>query len=50
MNILKSKLIKIFKSNLKIKGKFNEKSEIYSVKIWDSLANFNILLSIEKEL
>jgi|TARA_A100001037_G_C14612491_1_gene397902 acyl carrier protein len=50
MNILKSKLIKIFKSNLKIKGKFNEKSEIYSVKKWDSLANFNILLSIEKEL
>ena len=46
MNILKSKLIKIFKSNLKIKGKFNEKSEIYSVKKWDSLANFNILLSI----
>ena len=50
MNILKNELIKIFKSNLKIKGKFNEKSEIYSVKEWDSLANFNILLSIEKEL
>tara|TARA_B100001248_G_C27399780_1_gene469177 strand:- start:2810 stop:3046 length:237 start_codon:yes stop_codon:yes gene_type:complete len=50
MNILKNKLIKIFKLNLKIKGKFNENSKIYSFKKWDSFANFNILLQIEKDL
>jgi len=48
-NFSKSKLIKIFKNELKIKGSFNEKSSIYDYKNWDSLANFNILLSIEKE-
>lgn len=48
-NFSKSKLIKIFKDELKIKGSFNEKSNIYDYKNWDSLANFNILLSIEKE-
>ena len=48
-NFSKSKLIKIFKDELKIKGNFNEKSNIYDYKNWDSLANFNILLSIEKE-
>ena len=48
-NFSKSKLIKIFKDELKIKGSFNEKSSIYDYKNWDSLANFNILLSIEKE-
>jgi acyl carrier protein len=48
-NFSKSKLIKIFKNELKIKGSFNEKSNIYYYKNWDSLANFNILLSIEKE-
>ena len=42
-------LIKIFKDELTIKGSFNEKSKIYDYKNWDSLANFNILLSIEKE-
>jgi len=48
-NFSKNKLIKIFKNELKIKGSFNEKSSIYDYKNWDSLANFNILLSIEKE-
>ena len=48
-NFSKSKLIKIFKDELIIKGSFNEKSMIYDYKNWDSLANFNILLSIEKE-
>ena len=48
-NFSKSKLIKIFKDELTIKGNFNEKSNIYDYKNWDSLANFNILLSIEKE-
>ena len=48
-NFSKSKLIKIFKDELIIKGCFNEKSKIYDYKNWDSLANFNILLSIEKE-
>ena len=48
-NFSKKKLIKIFKEELKVKGRFNEKSKIYDYKKWDSLANFNILLSIEKE-
>ncbi len=48
-NFSKPRLIKIFKKGLKIKGKFNEKSKIHSYKNWDSLANFNLLLSIEKE-
>jgi len=48
-NFSKIKLIKLFKDELKINGRFNEKSKIYDYKNWDSLANFNILLSIEKE-
>ena len=48
-NFSKSKLIKIFKKTLKINGNFNVNSKIYDYKNWDSLANFNILLAIEKE-
>lgn len=48
-NFSKSKFIKLFKDELKIKRGFNEKSKIYDYKNWDSLSNFNILLSIEKE-
>tara|TARA_B100000029_G_scaffold426668_1_gene435687 strand:+ start:455 stop:691 length:237 start_codon:yes stop_codon:yes gene_type:complete len=48
-NFSKKQLIKLFKNELKIKSKFNEKSKIFSYKSWDSLANFNILLLIEKE-
>ena len=48
-NFSKKKLIKLFKNELKIKNKFSEKSKIFSYKSWDSLANFNILLLIEKE-
>jgi len=48
-NFSKIKLIKLFKDELRIYGHFNEKSKIYDYKNWDSLANFNILLSIEKE-
>ena len=48
-NISKAKLIKIFKKELKIKKNFDEKSKIHDYKNWDSLGNFNILLSIEKE-
>jgi len=48
-NFSKKKLIKLFKSELKIKKKFDEKSKIFTYKSWDSLANFNILLLIEKE-
>ena len=44
----KNKLIKIFKDQLKVKGKFKETSKIYYYKNWDSLANLNILLSIER--
>jgi len=50
MSDIKKKIINIFKSNLKINGKFNENSRIYSLKKWDSLANFNILMQIEKDL
>jgi acyl carrier protein len=45
----KYKLIKIFKDQLKIEGKFNETSKIYYYKNWDSLANLNILLSVERD-
>jgi len=45
----KDRLIKIFKNQLKIKGKFKETSKIYYYKNWDSLANLNILLSVERE-
>ena len=48
-NFSKIKLIKLFKDELKINVHFNEKSKIYDYQNWDSLANFNILLSIEKE-
>jgi acyl carrier protein len=48
-NFSKLRLINLFKKQLEIKGKFNEKSQIHSYKNWDSLANFNILLSIENE-
>ena len=48
-NFSKDKLIKIFKDQLKIKGKFKESSKIYYYKNWDSLANLNILLSVERE-
>jgi acyl carrier protein len=44
----KNELIKIFKDQLKIKGKFKKTSKIYYYKSWDSLANLNILLSIER--
>lgn len=49
MAISKNKLVKIFKKNLKIKGNFDENLKIYSSSKWDSLANFNILLQIEKD-
>jgi len=48
-NTLKDNLKKFFKKELKIKDKFNEKSKIYFYKNWDSLANFNLLLNIEKK-
>lgn len=48
---LKKSLIKelknIFKQELKIN--INEKSKIYDYKSWDSLGNFNVLLSVEKK-
>tara|TARA_Y100000816_G_C26108198_1_gene589873 strand:+ start:1720 stop:1959 length:240 start_codon:yes stop_codon:yes gene_type:complete len=44
----KKKLIKIFINNLRLK-KFDVNLKIYSIKNWDSLSNFNILLDIEKE-
>jgi len=37
----KDRLIKIFKNQLKIKGKFKETSKIYYYKNWDSLATLN---------
>ena len=40
-------LKKIFKQELKVN--VNEKSKIYDYKNWDSLGNFNVLLSIEKK-
>jgi acyl carrier protein len=45
----RKKLIKIFINNLRLKKKFDENLKIYSIKNWDSLSNFNILLDIEKE-
>jgi acyl carrier protein len=42
--LLKS-LKKIFETELKTK--INSKSKIYDFNAWDSLANFNILLSLE---
>tara|TARA_A100001037_G_C14913021_1_gene528119 strand:+ start:468 stop:698 length:231 start_codon:yes stop_codon:yes gene_type:complete len=43
---LKNELIKVFKSELRIKVK--EKSKIYDFENWDSLGNFNVLLACEK--
>lgn len=40
-------LKKLFYDELKIN--VNEKSKIYDYKKWDSLGNFNLLLSIEKK-
>ena len=40
-------LKKIFKQELKVNVK--ENNRIYDYKNWDSLGNFNILLSIEKK-
>lgn len=48
-NFSKTKLIQVFEKILKVKGKFDVNSKIYDYKKWDSFANFNILLSIEKE-
>lgn len=40
-------LKKIFKQELKVN--VNENNRIYDYKNWDSLGNFNVLLSIEKK-
>ena len=45
-NFFENELIKIFKKELKIK--VSSKSRIYDHENWDSLGNFNILLSVEK--
>lgn len=42
-----TKLKKIFQKELKIK--INQKSKIYDTEKWDSIGNFNLLLSIEKK-
>lgn len=44
---LDNELKKIFKSELKINVKNN--SKIYDYEKWDSIGNFNLLLSIEKK-
>ena len=44
---LTTDLKKIFQVELKIN--VNEKNKIYDFKKWDSLGNFNLLLSIEKQ-
>lgn len=44
---LTTELKKLFQVELKIN--VNEKSKIYDNKKWDSLGNFNLLLSIEKK-
>ena len=48
-NSLKDSLKIFFKKELKVKRSFNKKSKIYYYKNWDSLANFNLLLNIEKK-
>ena len=45
---LTDKVKKIFKDELKIN--VNENSKIYDNTKWDSVGNFNLLLSIEKKL
>ena len=42
-----TELKKIFQKELKIK--INQKSKIYDTEKWDSIGNFNLLLSIEKK-
>lgn len=42
-----TELKKIFQKELKIKIK--QKSKIYDTEKWDSVGNFNLLLSIEKK-
>ena len=42
-----TELKKIFQKELKIK--INQKSKIYDSEKWDSVGNFNLLLSIEKK-
>lgn len=42
-----TKLKKVFKKELNIN--VNNDSKIYDYKKWDSIGNFNLLLSIEKE-
>ena len=44
---LKLKVKSIFEKELKTK--ISEKQKIYDIRQWDSLANFNILLSCERE-
>jgi len=48
-NTLKDNLKEFFRKELNIEEKFNEKSKIHYYKNWDSLANFNLLLNIEKK-
>jgi len=42
-----TELKKIFQKELKIK--INQKSKIYDTEKWDSVGNFNLLLSLEKK-
>ena len=44
---LTTELKKIFQKELKIK--INQKSKIYDTEKWDSVGNFNLLLSLEKK-
>lgn len=44
---LTTELKKIFQKELKIK--ISQKSKIYDTEKWDSVGNFNLLLSIEKK-
>ena len=44
---LVTELKKLFKKELKMN--VNEKNKIYETEIWDSIGNFNLLLSIEKK-
>ncbi len=45
---LATELKKIFKNELQVN--INENSKIYDSTKWDSVGNFNLLLSIEKKL
>tara|TARA_Y100000389_G_C16999154_1_gene288662 strand:+ start:141 stop:377 length:237 start_codon:yes stop_codon:yes gene_type:complete len=44
---LTTELKKIFQKELKIK--ISQKSKIYDTEKWDSVGNFNLLLSLEKK-